>query len=112
MYCKNCGQQIDDDAYVCIHCGVKIDKQTKAGKGMEKKNILGGLALIFAFLSPIVGIILGIVSIIVASNGDKYLRNDGIIAIVISIAVVAVRILFFWLLLALGVALPFAFMAM
>lgn len=22
MYCKNCGQQIDDKAVVCIHCGV------------------------------------------------------------------------------------------
>lgn len=22
MYCKNCGQQIDDKAAVCIHCGV------------------------------------------------------------------------------------------
>lgn len=22
MYCRNCGQQIDDKAVVCIHCGV------------------------------------------------------------------------------------------
>lgn len=22
MYCRNCGQQIDDKAAVCIHCGV------------------------------------------------------------------------------------------
>lgn len=24
MYCKNCGQQIDDKAVVCIHCGVGV----------------------------------------------------------------------------------------
>ena len=24
MYCKNCGQQIDDLAAVCIHCGVAV----------------------------------------------------------------------------------------
>ncbi len=24
MYCKNCGQQIDDKAAVCIHCGVAV----------------------------------------------------------------------------------------
>lgn len=24
MYCKNCGNQIDDNAYVCVHCGVKV----------------------------------------------------------------------------------------
>ena len=24
MYCKNCGKQIDDNAAVCIHCGVAV----------------------------------------------------------------------------------------
>lgn len=24
MYCKNCGHQIDDNAYLCIHCGVRV----------------------------------------------------------------------------------------
>ncbi len=119
MYCKNCGQQIDDNAYVCIHCGVKTDADESSDRGgekvakkIEKKNILGGLALIFAFLMPIVGIILGITSIIVACNGDGYLRKDGIIAIVISVVVIALRILFFWLLLSLGVTLAFSFMTM
>ena len=29
MYCKNCGQEIDNNAAVCIHCGVAAG----AGKG-------------------------------------------------------------------------------
>lgn len=29
MYCQNCGQQIDDNAYVCIHCGVRTDCNIK-----------------------------------------------------------------------------------
>ncbi len=102
---------------MCIHCGVKTDVSTnpqreETKKKIEKKNVLGGLAIIFAFLMPIVGVILGITSIIVACNGDRYLRNDGIIAIVISIVVIAVRILFFWLLLSLGLTLSVAFMTM
>lgn len=24
MYCKKCGAQIDDDAYVCVHCGTLV----------------------------------------------------------------------------------------
>lgn len=24
MYCKNCGQQIDDKAVICVHCGVSV----------------------------------------------------------------------------------------
>ncbi|MCH5163708.1 MAG: zinc-ribbon domain-containing protein [Clostridiales bacterium] len=27
MYCKNCGNQIDDNAYVCIHCGVRVSDE-------------------------------------------------------------------------------------
>lgn len=26
MYCRNCGQQIDDKAVVCIHCGVAVQE--------------------------------------------------------------------------------------
>ncbi len=37
MYCKNCGQQIDDNAYVCIHCGVRTDMPQKP-KAEEKKR--------------------------------------------------------------------------
>ena len=29
MYCKNCGQQIDDLAAVCIHCGVAVGNGNK-----------------------------------------------------------------------------------
>ncbi len=25
MYCKNCGKEIDDNAYFCVHCGVRTD---------------------------------------------------------------------------------------
>lgn len=27
MYCKNCGQEIADNAAVCIHCGVAVSNQ-------------------------------------------------------------------------------------
>ena len=28
MYCRNCGQQIDDKAAVCVHCGVPVGTST------------------------------------------------------------------------------------
>ena len=34
MYCKKCGAQIDDDAYVCAHCGAQVRELTN-----EKQNI-------------------------------------------------------------------------
>ncbi len=35
MFCKNCGKQIDDNAEICIHCGVKVD--ACLGKTYTKK---------------------------------------------------------------------------
>lgn len=35
MYCKNCGSQIDDNAYVCVHCGVRTDA-TLSNQGKSK----------------------------------------------------------------------------
>lgn len=29
MYCKNCGQEIDNLAEICVHCGVKVGNGTK-----------------------------------------------------------------------------------
>ncbi len=37
MYCKNCGQQIDDNAYVCIHCGVRTSDPIMPKKSGEVK---------------------------------------------------------------------------
>ena len=34
MYCKNCGAQIDDKAYICPNCGVK----TGGGYDANAKN--------------------------------------------------------------------------
>ncbi len=53
MYCKNCGKEIDDNAYVCPHCGVKVEKQT-TGDDSGSKVGWG----ILSFLIPLVGLIL------------------------------------------------------
>lgn len=36
MYCYNCGNEIDDKAVICIHCGV----ETKNMKSVTDKNIV------------------------------------------------------------------------
>ncbi len=33
MYCKNCGKEIDNNAAVCIHCGVATDNRPAQGAG-------------------------------------------------------------------------------
>lgn len=53
MYCKNCGSQIDDNAYVFPHCGVKAESKPAEASGGAKVG--------WGFLSwfiPLVGLIL------------------------------------------------------
>ena len=62
MYCKNCGQQIDDNAVVCPHCGAPTDnfnkRQTNAPQADDAPS--AGFAVL-CFFFPIVGLILYLV---------------------------------------------------
>jgi hypothetical protein len=60
MFCKNCGKEIDQNAYICIHCGVRVGIDTPplltpaSGNAQVRPNgiTLGIIGLIFAFLMP------------------------------------------------------------
>ena len=56
MFCRNCGKEIDEKAYVCPHCGVltsnaEAQKKTVNDSGSAGWGVLG-------FFFPIVGLIL------------------------------------------------------
>jgi len=55
MFCKNCGQEIDNNADVCIHCGVATDKSESHFNKMDVPSHLPGIA---GCCFPLVGIIL------------------------------------------------------
>lgn len=60
MFCKNCGKEIDDNAYVCVHCGIKVkdDSSAAANANADADN---GSKVGWGFLSwfvPIAGLIL------------------------------------------------------
>ena len=49
-FCKNCGEQLPENAYVCVKCGVKVDnEETKQVNNSTnpKSKIAGGLLGIF-----------------------------------------------------------------
>lgn len=60
MYCKNCGNKLDDNAYVCVNCGVLVDSNKNNNSipsrvYREKKNndnnVTGILSIIFSSLA-------------------------------------------------------------
>lgn len=43
MFCKHCGKEIDDNAFVCIHCGSLVKEITTEKPDYEKKT--NGMAI-------------------------------------------------------------------
>lgn len=44
MYCKNCGQEIADNAVVCVNCGVAVEQVPEVS---DKKKIVAALLAFF-----------------------------------------------------------------
>lgn len=63
MYCKNCGKEISENAYVCPACGALADVQKK------ESNTKALLGFVFSFFFPLVGLIL---SILGYTDANKY----------------------------------------
>ena len=70
MYCKKCGAPIDDDAYVCIHCGTLVNEQSKetafaqngAVQTGKKTNAMAIAGFVCSFLFAILGLIFSIIA--------------------------------------------------
>ena len=63
MFCKNCGKEIDDNASICIYCGVATGKQENVN--VEKKvNGFGIAGFVVSLLSLWLGMYFMIASIV------------------------------------------------
>ena len=65
-YCRKCGKEIDDEAIMCVHCGVPTNRA--AGAPADPNDTVNPGLIVLSVLVPFVGIILGIVNL---SGGKK-----------------------------------------
>ena len=61
MYCSHCGKEINDDAAVCIHCGVPVAKARKTA-AEDTFNWFALVGFVLAFLFPIAGLVCSIIA--------------------------------------------------
>ncbi|WP_028509051.1 zinc ribbon domain-containing protein [Ruminococcus sp. NK3A76] len=61
IYCRNCGGEIDENAVVCIHCGVSLEKHSMQRDKENEDRKASLLEIIGAVIMPGLGSILGIV---------------------------------------------------
>lgn len=85
MFCKNCGQEINDEAVICPHCGVATDKFSSVQSEPKKeKNGMAIAGFICAFFIPLLGWIFGGVGLSRASKRNGKGKGFSIAALVIA----------------------------
>ena len=94
MYCKNCGKEIDNNAYVCPNCGVLV-KNTSAEVTVKKEsNTKALIGFILSFFVPVVGLILGIMGLKASGEMKGEGKGMSIAAIIISAVGIVCSIIF------------------
>lgn len=93
-YCTRCGKALDDNANFCGECGTRLEGNSPYGvyntynqntnNQPQESSTLSICALIFAFVSPIIGVILGIMGC-VKYQTPSY-KKMSIAAIILSVA--------------------------
>lgn len=94
-FCKNCGQEINDNAAVCVHCGVVQDNKPAADDN-------GGFGWgLLGCCIPVVGLILFLVW---KDNKPKTAKAAGIGALVSVISAVVFYVIYFVVIIGLAAA--------
>lgn len=84
MYCKNCGKEINNNAYVCPNCGVLVKSAPTEVVAKKESNTKALVGFILAFFLPIVGLILGIMGLKASNEMNGEGKGLSIAAIIIS----------------------------
>ena len=100
-YCTKCGAQLADDDDYCYFCGAKFEeiKQEEPKEQLtfqdqsyyedkyygQRPNTVALLGFVFAFLSPIVGLILSIIGLKKAKEFNGLGKGYAIAGIIISV---------------------------
>ena len=70
--CSKCGNEIHDDAVICVHCGclvgeLVVKKEKKVKEPKEESALLAFFLGLLSFFCPILGLIIFIISVITKS---------------------------------------------
>ena len=58
MYCQNCGNKVDENAYVCVHCGLFLKRRGKTINNKNNDKILGFVSFILGIISLVLSFML------------------------------------------------------
>lgn len=99
-FCTNCGNKLDDNADVCVNCGVLVNKNisTNNTDDYDKKANTGfilGLISIIAWFIPLFGYPVTICGIVYSTKGLKSVnsKSKAVVGLVLSIIFLIVTLI-------------------
>lgn len=115
MYCRNCGNELNEHAVVCVKCGCAIDSQkpvdgqTPVKQAVKSNtNALAIVGFVLAFFMPLAGLIC---SILGYKRADKEFGGNckglALAGTIISAIILAIEValILFWIIAFLGTVL-------
>ena len=85
-FCTRCGNEVNENAEICIKCGCRIEQSNLTPKKEEKIQvslILGIIGIVFAWLFALVGHITSIIGIVLGIK--DYKKTEKITGLTLSI---------------------------
>ena len=78
-FCSKCGQEVNEEAVICIHCGCSVETATPEATPQKKLNVFALVGFIVSLASLLIdfGGIVGLVGLIFSSIALRQLKTDG-----------------------------------
>lgn len=83
-YCRSCGEKINDNAFVCVHCGVKVLEEKPSSSVNDNSVTLGIIGLCFFWIPIVTWIVSGIGMGSASKNGNSKGKTLNLIALIVT----------------------------
>lgn len=90
MFCRKCGQEIDDEAVVCIHCGCATKDEQKKIDDPTYNQPKTGMGVVMALFLGLIGLLFGVFMYPEGTVARKTFMKAWITTFLVSIAVIVV----------------------
>ncbi len=94
MYCKHCGKEVKEEAYVCLNCGCKIHDEKNESSMEDTGNIGWGF---LGFFVPIVGLILYLLWKNDCPKNSKMAGKGALINVILSVIIFIIYLILLFL---------------
>lgn len=95
-YCRNCGEEVEENQKYCFNCGSPLYKDEYADGGSYTKKLVNSMAIwgfVLSFLIPILGVVFGIIGYNKTKTGEYSGRSLAIAAIIIGIVTMIANVI-------------------